>query len=205
MPAVDLACPLCLKDKKIENPIRISQGKIFCNRGHSFDNEPQLMQHKPRKLTVLPRELQPVDPNAEPVTFNVNSKVMAAARERFGPRLEICLTAVMGALCDKNAFVLSTTDLVRISNHLQSEVLSAAQLAGAIFAVVKERDDLRKQVNEIATQSAQGRPVSLDGGITLILPENVLAVIRDKAAFNGETPERVLESIVNMAVSQQWV
>ncbi len=138
------------------------------------------------------------------VTIPIFTKTLEGLRTRFGTRLDTSIAAILGCMLDPQAFIVPGFDVERIADHLGIRPKSSVELVGRIIEVVGKRNELQAAVDRMATAAKDGRGIPADGSITLKLPPAAEQYIREKAAFNGVSVEKMLEQTIQYAVEQKW-
>lgn len=138
------------------------------------------------------------------VTIQVFTKTLEGLRARFGTRLDSSIAAILGCMLDPQAFVVPSSDVDRLGEHLGTKPKSSIELVGRVIEIVGKRNQLQVTVDRMATAAKDGCGISREGSVTLSLPANAWQYAEEKAAFNGTSVEKVLEDLISYACEQKW-
>jgi hypothetical protein len=207
----NIACPDCLL-AGVETPLCTEIGLVgyFCGSGHKFRDTLELMARKAPKLSRPPAGPPPI-PQAGLVEIRIAlpGVVDSALTQRFGPKKNPTIVAVLQALCDPQTLLISAEDRAQIVEKLGEEFKTAGELAGMIFSfrdtarnLEKDKEDLEKQVENLR----QGKMAESGGGggVFVVLETSVLERLQQIAEFREMDLGRMLAETVTGGLDSGW-
>jgi hypothetical protein len=168
----------------------------------------ELINVQPKKLPPL-KSAAPTGPKPSETKIEliVETSVLQLLQQRFADRLAPSLAAVFRALTDAAAFIVNSEVSAALTGHLGATFKDGFQLAGAVFDLRKQRDDLRTDVENMK-QQLQSKGVAMpvgQNGVTIYLTPDRFSEIQEKAKFNNMPVDLYLSGIIKFAMENGWL
>lgn len=206
------ACPICLA-AGVETHLNQNPGRfgLYCtvNPDHIFQDTEKFLASNPKKLD-LPKTAPKVQPGVEPFIVKIPTGLIEMLGKRFGTKLDISVAALLGVMTDKDAFVVVGEDVKRLREILSSKISSADSLVGCVYNLWVERNQFKQQAEQKGASSSGGGGdlPEMDGDFvqtTIRINTEAFMTIKEKAKFNGMSFSQYAQSILALAVQNNWI
>lgn len=198
-----LACPTCRASGNagIRLYARLDVG-YYCMNGHKWKDMDELMSLNPTKLPYV--GIKTKQEGWRELKIEMPGSTLDALQAKFGDKLSETLAAFIGVLTDGRSLVVGEEDLVRIEQHLGSQIRNGRELTGLVYERVEKVRELQEQVEKPSTPQP-----SVGFNIPGVIPVNVIDVIdkleeRARAADPPVSVSQFLTEKIRENISQGW-
>lgn len=207
MPVTNEPCPDCRDEGKGDVPLEYRDGEFgaHCRNGHKLPDMSEIKARNAGYKSLPIRAAQaPKAPIPGLTTMEVKlpSKLKDALVSRFGDRLEASLPFFFGALLDPGAFIISGADAQDISGKAGVEVKNSQQLAGAIYSLKQDADNLNQKVKTLEASRGNGEFKAPTGGFVVKFSGEDVAILTEKAKLRQESVEELIYDVVTYAAEK---
>lgn len=203
----DLCCPTCLLSK-IKNPLLTGTGLGYrCSSGHVFTDTEELLSSNPVRLPV-PQQVPKIQPGTSEYVIRIPIGLIEELGKRFGQKLDSSIGALLGVMCDTQAFVVAGEDVKRLQELLGTKVPSADVLVGGVYSLKSDRDQWRQQAEQKGSSKSSEPLEEMDGDFvqtTVRVGTETFLVVREKARFNNMSTSQYIQQILSLAMNNNWL
>ena len=190
----------------------ISAGRGFrCKGGgHTWADNDELVASNPLPM-ARPPKAAPIPANAVDLGIKVSPDIKKRLEERFGLRLNASAEAILAALLDPKAFIVSGQDAEEISRFSGQEIHSGSAAKGVIIQAVRERDQTRAEMAKLQSPAAGGTglvtPGQAQGVVANLsrLSANALGSLRALALHKRKSVEDVMLEWMEQSLLNNWI
>lgn len=196
--ATDFGCTQCAA-KGIHVRVMQNGTNFSCANGHIYNGTDELYASNPPKMPLPAKAPVIMLPGYVKTEIAIPGNLKTALESKFGARLNATVVAILTAIMDPGAFVMSSEDVGQISKYFAGKsVRHGADLVGEIFSIYQERQNLKDQVEKKES-------VSFSGGLMVRPSPETLAHLKQVASANGKSASQVAAECLETAVKNSWL
>jgi hypothetical protein len=203
----NIGCPDCRDQGKGDVRLQTREeggGGYFCPNGHKFMDMGELKDRNPKMLKFqapLPRPME----NAKDLKLTMPGDALEFLNSKFGTRLNAAATAMLTAMADPDAFIVDTMSVHRLMEHLGAKPTSGEALVGMVFSMKTDRDQFRKERDELKAGGKVSGGETSGKGLKLDFEVDQIVALSEIAKRKSLSIKEYLEQYLSVAIRDGWL